>query len=280
MNGRYPELCCLIRCFSFVDVKFIRCSFVEQSNDFIRRLPSASFIAIDEEMTGISLPPGEGSSFSKEEPPSRRYSTLKLVPERYSIIQLGVSLFEQTTSATGTGFIEKRYKFTMFPSADRTLTREITMNPSAIHFLNKNCMSFDAWVNQGVPFCNELNAERVAQAFLERHEKRAKQLPVVSANNRERLVLTNEADKQFHARCITLLREWLDAPLVAPDPQHGEGVTLLLPRCNRHLVRKRSPCFQYVGVFVLSNLQFQFICNCTSGCLSSKLSKETIPTWC
>lgn len=188
-------------------------------------------------MTGISLPPTEASPLSKEESPSRRYSTLKLVPERYSIIQLGVSLFEQTPAAPETGFIEKRYKFTMFPSADQSLTREITLNPTAIHFLNANNMSFDAWVNHGVPFCCECNAGKVVDQFLEKHQNRMKLAPVVSPSLRKRLVLTNEADKQFHARCITRLREWLDAPQVAPAPSHGEGVSLLLPRCNSYLVR-------------------------------------------
>jgi hypothetical protein len=196
-------------------------------------------------MTGISLPPSEAAPLSKEDPPSSRYSTLKLVPERYSIIQLGVSLFEQTTSETETGFTEKRYNFTMFPSSDERLTREITLHPSAIHFLNENNMSFDAWVNHGIPFCNEFNAGRVVESFLERHENRMKLPHVISPHQTKRLMLTKEVDKQFHARCLTRLREWLDAPLVAPASAHGEGASLLLPRCNSYLVRKQFPCFRY-----------------------------------
>jgi hypothetical protein len=219
--------------FPFASCLLKRFNFVEQSNDFIRRLPNASFIAIDEEMTGVFPPP---SSLSKEESPSRRYSALKLVPERYSMIQLGIALFEQTTAATGTGFLEKRYKFTMFPSAEQSVTREITLHPSAINSFNEKNMSFDSWVNHGIPFCNEFNAGRVVELFLERHENRLR--PVIPTIQEKRFVLTKEADKQFHARCITRLREWLDAPLVAAAPAHGEGVSLLLPRCNSHLVRK------------------------------------------
>jgi CAF1 family ribonuclease len=58
-------------------------------------MPSASFIALDEEMTGIMLPNGMGKPISKEETPADRYVNLKLVPERYAIIQLGICLFEQ-----------------------------------------------------------------------------------------------------------------------------------------------------------------------------------------
>jgi CAF1 family ribonuclease len=205
-------------------------------------------------MTGISLPPSETVPLSKEDTPSRRYSTLKLVPERYSIIQLGVSLFEQTTASTGTGFVEKRYKFTMFPSADQNLAREITLHPSAIHFLHENNMSFDAWISHGIPFCNQFNAGRVVENFLEKHENRMKLPTVILPNERRRIVLTKEADKQFHARCITRLREWLDAPLVVPAPAHREGVSLLLPRCNSFLVWKNFPCFLCFGFLLAFNL--------------------------
>jgi hypothetical protein len=66
----------------------------QQSNDFIKHLPNASLISMDEEMTGIMLPPGMAGRPSKEDTPSDRYSTLKQIPERYSMIQLGICLFE------------------------------------------------------------------------------------------------------------------------------------------------------------------------------------------
>jgi hypothetical protein len=74
-------------------------NFIEQSNDFIQRLPNAAWIAIDEEMTGIMLPntkrPVKGQS------PTERYESLKKVSERYSIIQLGICLFEEAGTSTG-----------------------------------------------------------------------------------------------------------------------------------------------------------------------------------
>lgn len=66
---------------------------MQQSNDFIARVPKASWIAIDEEMTGIQLP--TGNKISKDETPSTRYAHLKQVSERYSIIQLGICLFQE-----------------------------------------------------------------------------------------------------------------------------------------------------------------------------------------
>jgi hypothetical protein len=66
----------------------------QQSNDFIKHLPNASLISLDEEMTGIMLPPGMAGRPSKDDMPSDRYPAFKQIPERYSMIQLGICLFE------------------------------------------------------------------------------------------------------------------------------------------------------------------------------------------
>ena len=54
-------------------------------------------------MTGITIPEHLGGRpITKEETPAERYPTLKPVSERYSLIQLGVCLFEQReTSSDG-----------------------------------------------------------------------------------------------------------------------------------------------------------------------------------
>ncbi len=75
--------------------------FFQKSNDFIKRVSTASWIAIDEEMSGIQLPPSLGGALKKDESPEDRYSTFKKVSERYSIIQLGISLFEKVPETTG-----------------------------------------------------------------------------------------------------------------------------------------------------------------------------------
>jgi hypothetical protein len=64
---------------------------LQQSNDLLEYLPSAAFVAIDEEMTGISLPGWKRPK--KDDTPAERYNSLKKVPERYTIIQVGISLF-------------------------------------------------------------------------------------------------------------------------------------------------------------------------------------------
>ena len=67
----------------------------------MKHLPNANFISIDEEMTGIFLPPSStsnNSKFRKDDTPAKRYKLLKKIPEHYSILQLGICLFEEKKS--------------------------------------------------------------------------------------------------------------------------------------------------------------------------------------
>jgi hypothetical protein len=79
---------------------FLSPNFPQQSNDFIKNIPNASFIAIDEEMSGIQLPFFMSTRLAKDETPEDRYPSFKQVSERYSIIQLGVSLFEKVSGSS------------------------------------------------------------------------------------------------------------------------------------------------------------------------------------
>lgn len=220
-----------------------RSDFLEQSNDFIRHLKNASWIAIDEEMTGISLPHGESKRLSKDDSPEDRYPSLKPVPERYAIIQLGICLFEHNSSrSTETSdeasFHVRRYKFTLFPPDDPRITREITLSPSSIHFLLKNNMDLNVWANGGIPFCTGEKAEQLIGKFIERHEEvESPPHPTPTKDRRRRVVLTKDDDKEFHARVMSSLREWLDAPIPGAGAPGGEGVSFLLPRCNSFLRR-------------------------------------------
>lgn len=225
---------------------------MEQSNDFLRHLPGASWIAVDLEMTGIQVPNSKRPS--KEEPPSERYrNSLKEVPERYSIIQLGICLFHQagtveTEAANGAQFMVRKYKFMLFPPAgDRyTPSREVTLNPSAIHFLKENNMNFDTWVTSGIPFVVKETATAAADFFVKKHKtiRNWKPQEAVAWSDRKGVVLTREEDKQFHARAMASLREWLDAPIPnqcrtadGSSVPVTEGISILLPQCNTFLRR-------------------------------------------
>jgi len=81
-------------------VNVTKANFLEESNKLIRELPTAAFVAIDLEMTGISLPIVSNDSTTngdseKEDTPESRYESMKLVPERYAIIQVGIAIFHE-----------------------------------------------------------------------------------------------------------------------------------------------------------------------------------------
>lgn len=229
-----------------ISVNSTKSDFLVQSNDFLRHLPTASWIAIDEEMTGISLPPSESPRPCKEDAPEDRYTSLKQVPERYSIIQLGICLFEQTgtveaDTANSSSFRVRRYKFTLFPPADPSISREVTLSPSSIHFLTENNMNLDLWAREGIPFCTGDAATGLVEKFLERQEELRSPPEVTPVASRRTVTLTKDQDKQFHARVISSLREWLDTPvgnhLVGEAEPNEDGVSFLLPRCNSFLRR-------------------------------------------
>jgi poly(A)-specific ribonuclease len=77
-------------------VNVTKSNFLTQLADFLHHLPTSSYVAIDEEMTGISLPSSDDGRPNKVELPAERYARcLKAVPERYSILQVGVALFHR-----------------------------------------------------------------------------------------------------------------------------------------------------------------------------------------
>ena len=81
-------------------------------------------------MTGIFLP-NNGRRAPKDEPPSKQYDELKKVPETYSIIQFGISLFHYTggTSATNASGPQQRAAATSTDTnSSRSTPREDTTN--------------------------------------------------------------------------------------------------------------------------------------------------------
>lgn len=123
-------------------------------------------------MSGIQLPASMTSrSLSKDETPEDRYPSFKQVSERYSIIQLGICLFENISESSqkakfhvvrlldnngGISFsfvsswmlemhylilslipsFQRRYKFTLFPPSDAS--REIVLSPGSVKFLSED----------------------------------------------------------------------------------------------------------------------------------------------
>ena len=112
-------------------------NFLTQLSDFLHHLPTASFIALDEEMTGIQLPESRNQRPNKIELPSERYTRLlKGVPERYSILQVGIALFHKNPdyvpkkSGGSNGGLQVHHRFTEGENDDEHayMHREGTLN--------------------------------------------------------------------------------------------------------------------------------------------------------
>jgi hypothetical protein len=131
---------------------------------------------------------------------------------------------------------QHRYRFSLFPPADSAITREIVLNPSSIHFLAQNNMNFDQWTREGIPFCTGDTASKLLDKFFDQQVQALSNTKKTPPTRRKKIELTRVEDKDFHARAMASLREWLDAAIV-PGEGDNEGASLLLPPCNSFLRR-------------------------------------------
>ena len=240
-------------------VNVTKSNFIAESNDLLSRLPSAAFVAIDEEMTGITLP--NSARPSKDHTPSQRYQHLKAVPEKYSIIQLGICLFHQhpdylestrrglpcpefvavsanekllstlpdlTDNVHSFSSLQRRYNFYMFPPADNRITREVVLNPSSVSFLNQHNMNFDLWSRQGIPYVTKDVADKLLSKFKKKQTEKREKKDSPNKNpskfqGRTRVELSRTEDINFHARAMASLREWLDSAQPTIQPRRPRG---------------------------------------------------------
>jgi CAF1 family ribonuclease len=192
-------------------------------------------------MTGISIPGSKRPA--KDDTTEERFAELRKVPERYSIVQVGVAMFHANPEwVQGSEllhetneFTVRKYNFFLFPPANNYVTREVTLNPSSVAFLNEHSMDFDLWTKKGVGFVTG----DVAADLLQKYKKHHRQVQEQSHKSlfdgtRSNVTLTRTEDIHFHARAMASLREWIDGA----RPEDGvEGSSFLLPLCNSFLRR-------------------------------------------
>jgi hypothetical protein len=218
---------------------------LQQSNDFLEHLPQATFVAIDEEMTGIHLP-GKARP-RRDETPAQHYRAQKGAPERYSLLQLGICLFTQD-NAFGCWKV-RRYNFYSFP--DRSSSREVVLSPDAASFLSQHNMCFDRWIKQGLPYPTLDDTEALLNTFA------TKQMRAISRSSphksprrstRPQAVLSRPQDKVFVAECLALVTDWQATPRNNDDELGDllldDSPSLLLPECNAFL---RRVLFERIG---------------------------------
>jgi poly(A)-specific ribonuclease len=142
---------------------------------------------------------------------------------------------EWTKGSATNEFIVRKYNFFLFPPANNNYTREVTMNPSSVAFLNEHAMNFDLWTKQGVGFVTGDVAESILAKYKKQRQMQEQQNKASADETRRNIELTRTEDVHFHARAMASLREWID---MARAPDNGsEGSSFLLPPCNAFLRR-------------------------------------------
>lgn len=171
-------------------------------------LPSAAFVAIDEEMTGITL---QGQAEQIQDLPSRRYSKMRNVASRYNIIQFGLCLFHESES--GSGYLARPYNFYIFPEAGA-----INMEGSSICFLRDHKMDFNKWIYEGIPYVNKEGAKRLHCSLFP--ENSGENGSGGGGEKRTPLVLTKKADIELTDQAIAGIKEWLADETKKEESEH------------------------------------------------------------
>jgi hypothetical protein len=101
-------------------------------------------------------------------------------------------------------------------------------------------MNLDVWTREDIPFCTGNVATGLLDKYYEKQVKLSEKTTATTTGKTpprppsRRVQLTWAEDKDFHARAMASLREWLDAAIV-PREEDTEGASLLLPPCNSFL---------------------------------------------
>jgi len=134
-------------------MKVTKHNFLEVLPGFLAKLEASAFVSFDLEFTGIY-----GEKNIKSDSIEQRYKKMVAVASKYSIIQIGISIFvpsEEDASVLETS----SYAFYVFPEWGS----DVVMSPSSISFLKKNNMDFNLWITDGLPFVNEAAAKNARE---------------------------------------------------------------------------------------------------------------------
>jgi hypothetical protein len=178
-------------------------------------LPTAEFVAIDEEMTGIMLDkstaPHAGDTLET------RYQKMKRVTHEFNLIQVGMCLYHREEGK----LVARPFNFYVLPDAKSACAR-LTMHVSTAEFHKTNGLNFNTWLCQGIPFLSSAEFDALESKLDDDADEAA---PA------SRIELTRPADKQFVANALASIAAWL------PGSSEGEGgmYELVLPECNAFL---------------------------------------------
>lgn len=134
--------------------------------DFERRLQTADFVAVDTELTGVDIQ-GEPDTF--EECAESRLDKLCRVAERFTLIQLGLTVVSRMGEPEAGRYSVASYNIFAFPYIGPELLplgREPSFmcQASALMFNARHQVDFNTWINEGVPYMSSQDEQRYLQS--------------------------------------------------------------------------------------------------------------------
>lgn len=197
-------------------------NFDQVVNEFEALLPTCSFVAIDEEMTGISLfnpATGQVENGTKvSDSIQERYAKMKPVAETYRIIQLGVCLFhpkqaqsEQGDNSQQVSYEARPYNFYLFPEQGN-----VFMEATAVHFNKDHNMDFNRWIYHGIPYVHAEEEKKLHEKFFPEPVTTTTSTntsTTPSTPSSRTITLTKEDDINFVNRSLTILTDFVNSRL-------------------------------------------------------------------
>jgi len=196
---------------------------------FEAAVPSAAFIAIDLEMTGITLNSNPFTKISASDTPDVRYGKMQKVASQYGIAQWGVCLFAEGQDSSGSGkrtYEVRPFNFYCFPRAHNdSFSQQLLIDSSSMDFLRSHSFDFGRWMSKGISYLDAAGERNLAESLFPTPQ----QLDPLDMPGRpqHKIELTRQDDISYLANVMESVGAML---------QSG-AKELVLPNCNTFLAR-------------------------------------------
>ena len=131
--------------------------FSKLEEDILNKIENSDYISFDLEMTGIE----NDKNNILIDTPENRYLKYKQTSEKYSIIQLGLSLFKEIQNPNNPNEIVYEcypYNLYLFPNSKdlKELSQDnMNLEIKCMLFNRKGKIDFNRWINEGIHYLNE-----------------------------------------------------------------------------------------------------------------------------
>lgn len=182
-------------------------NFKEAAEQIEALLPTAAFVAFDEELTGVSI---AGQVDCIDDTPADRYSKMRNVASRYAIIQFGLAIFHRKqcpgdVQIASESYEAHVYNFYLFPEMG-----PVNMDASSIAFNTNHGMDWNKWLREGIPYLNQGAAKKLKDImFPEESNSGAQKKDETKASTRSPMTLTKDSDIETTSSAIAALKTWL-----------------------------------------------------------------------